>query len=141
VEPVRARVLVIDDEPKLGRVVARILAPEHDVIALTSAEEALDRITSGERFDLILCDLFMPGVDGVELHERVRAIAPALVERIVMMTGGVFTERAAAFLDRPSICRLDKPFEPEHLRRLVRERLATYPGDRCAGSVPALARR
>ena len=121
----RARVLVVDDEPKLGRVIARILAPEHDVIALTSAQEALDRITAGEGFDLILCDLAMPGVDGIELYERVSSIAPALVERIVMMTGGAFTERTAAFLDRPCIRRLDKPFEPEHLRRLVRERVAS----------------
>jgi len=121
--PRRARVLVVDDEPKLGRVIARILAPEHDVLVLTSAEEALDRISAGERFDLILCDLVMPGMDGVELYERVGAIAPALVGRIVMMTGGAFTERTLAFLDRPSICRLDKPFDAAHLRHLVRERL------------------
>ena len=122
-EPVRARVLVVDDEPKLGRVIARILAPEQDVIALTSAEEALDRISAGEVFDLILCDLVMPGVDGVELYERVGSIAPALVERIVMMTGGAFTQRTVAFLDRPGMPRLDKPFEAAHLRHLVRERL------------------
>src|SRR4051812_30285187 len=99
----RARVLVVDDEPKLGNVVARTLAPEHDVLVLTSAQEALARITVGERFDLILCDLFMPHVDGVEFYERVQLVAPELVERIVIMTGGAFSERTVAFLDRPCI--------------------------------------
>jgi CheY-like chemotaxis protein len=123
VEPKRTRILVVDDEPKLGAVIAHILAPEHDVLVLTSAQEALDRIAGGEHFDLILCDLFMPHVDGVRFHECVSSIAPALVERIVIMTAGAFTQRTVAFLDRPSVCRLDKPFEPAQLRRLVRERL------------------
>ena len=123
IEQRRGRVLVIDDEPALGRVINRILAPEHDAVVMTSPEEALARIAAGERFDVILCDLSMPGMDGVELYERVGAIAPALIEQIVVMTGGAFTARTAAFLDRPCIRRLDKPFEPEHLRRLVRERV------------------
>ena len=120
-QPQRARVLVVDDEAKLGKVIARTLAPEHDVLVLTSAQEALDRIVAGERFDLILSDLCMPGVDGMAFYERVRSVAPELVEHIIIMTGGAFTERTVAFLDRTRIPRLEKPFEPGDLRRLMRE--------------------
>ena len=66
----------------------RVLASEHDVLVLPSAREALDRIAGGERFDLVLCDLMLPGVTGMAFHERVRSVAPDLLERIVIITGG-----------------------------------------------------
>lgn len=119
----RARVLVIDDERKVGDVIARVLQPEHDVVVLTSAQDALDRIGAGERLDLILCDLAMPGVDGVAFYEGVESIAPELVARIVVLTGGAFSTRTEAFLERTRIARIDKPFDSAHLRQVVRERL------------------
>jgi DNA-binding response OmpR family regulator len=106
----RGRVLVIEDDDKLGRMVGRALAPDHDTDVLTRAQDALDRIAAGERFDLILCDLMLRGVSGIDFHERVGPIAPELVERIVFTTGGAFTPRAAAFLARADIRHIEKPF-------------------------------
>ena len=63
-EAQRARVLVIDDDQRLGTLVARMLAREHEVTVLTSARAALDRIAAGERFDVMLCDLMMPELTG-----------------------------------------------------------------------------
>jgi DNA-binding NtrC family response regulator len=106
----RRRILVIEDDEKLGRMVGRALAPDHDIEVLTRARDALDGIAAGERFDLVLCDLMLEGVNGIAFHERVGQIAPELVGRIVFMTGGACTPRAEAFLRRPDIRHIEKPF-------------------------------
>ncbi len=124
VEDRRARLLVAEDDLKLGRLIVRVLEPEHDVVVVTNGREALDRIVGGERFDLVLCDLRLPGVTGMDLHERLHTIAPELVGRIVFMTAGACTPEAAAFLGRPGIVRLDKPFHLDELRRTIREHVA-----------------
>jgi CheY-like chemotaxis protein len=123
-QPQHARILVIDDEPKLGSILARVLAPEHEVLVLTSAREAFDRLGAGDGFDLILCDLGMPGVDGITFCEGVRAVSPELTKRIVLMTGGAFSRRAEEFLAESSIPWIAKPFDLEEVRSLVREQLA-----------------
>jgi CheY-like chemotaxis protein len=92
---------------------------EHEVIPLTSASDALERLTAGDRFDLILCDLMMPGMTGMDLHEALSTASPANAARIVFLTGGAFTARAQAFLSEVPNARLDKPFDPTSLRRLV----------------------
>jgi CheY-like chemotaxis protein len=114
-------VLVIDDDPHLGALVARMLRREHEVAVATSAGEALDRIGAGERFDLILCDLMMPGSTGVDFHERLAPMAPEQLARVVYMTGGAFSPRSREFLERPSIRWIEKPFGFEELRRLVQQ--------------------
>ncbi len=121
----RTRLLVAEDDLKLGRLIVRVLEPEHDVVVVTNGREALARIVGGERFDLVLCDLRLPGVTGMDLYERLHTLAPELVGRIVFMTAGACTPEAAAFLGRPGIVRLDKPFRLDELRRTVREHLLT----------------
>ncbi len=137
-EPQRKRILVIEDDLKFGRLVARVLAPEHDVLVLTSAREALEQIPARERFDLVLCDLMLPGVSGVEFHERLSSMAPDLVGRIVFVTGGAYCPRTMAFLERPDIQHLNKPFHSlASFRDAVREflqRLADRPADQRGGS-------
>jgi len=120
----RARLLVAEDDVKLGRRIVRVLEPDHDVVVVTNGREALDPIVGGERFDLVLCDLRLPGVTGMDLYERLHTIAPELVGCMVFMTAGACTPEAAAFLGRPGIARLDKPFRLDELRRTVREHLA-----------------
>ncbi|HVV85392.1 MAG TPA: response regulator [Kofleriaceae bacterium] len=119
----RGKVLVVDDEPMITRAVHRILAYDHDVVALDNARAALDRIDGGERFDVILCDLMMPRMTGMELHARLTAAAPDQAARMVFLTGGAFTGEARAFLDQVSNQRIDKPFDPIHLRELVNDRI------------------
>jgi signal transduction histidine kinase len=116
----RGRVLVIDDEPAICAAIKRVLAPEHEVVALTSAREARDRIARGERFDVLLCDLMMPDVTGMELHADLIALAPGQAERMVLLTGGAFTPGANEFLSKVPNLRVEKPFDPASLRALVR---------------------
>ncbi len=117
----RRRVLVIDDESLLARALSRILARDHDVEALTSAAAAASRIAAGERWDVILCDLLMPGMTGMDLAERVAKDAPDLLSRLVFITGGACTERSRAFLERGGFRALEKPIEPRVLREAVED--------------------
>ena len=116
--PQGARVLVVDDEPLVGRAVARILSPPHQVTVALTGQEALDRLAS-EPFEVVLCDLMMPGLTGMDVHQRLLERAPALAARMVFLTGGAFTETARAFLARVPNARLEKPFEPSALRQVV----------------------
>jgi signal transduction histidine kinase len=115
----RGRILVVDDEVMLGTAIRRMLAAEHDVLAVTSARDAIGRVSSGERFDVILCDLMMPDVTGMDLHAELLRIAPEQAEKMVFMTGGAFTSRAREFLDQVRNPRVEKPFDVGSLKALV----------------------
>jgi PAS domain S-box-containing protein len=123
----RGRILVVDDEPMIGMAIRRTLQREHEVIALTSAREAQARLTSGERFDVILCDLMMPEMSGMELHQAVASHSPGLAGRMVFLTGGAFTANARDFLDQVPNHRVEKPFSTQELRGLVQSLLAAVP--------------
>jgi two-component system cell cycle sensor histidine kinase/response regulator CckA len=125
---VHGRILVIDDEPVVCSSLQRLLAGEGDVVTVTSARAALDRIESGERFDVLLCDVMMPGMDAPMLYDKLLEVAPAQAERMVFMSGGAFTTRARDFLERVPNARVDKPFDVAALRALVRARVAPQPG-------------
>jgi PAS domain S-box-containing protein len=119
----RGRILVVDDEPAICSAVRRTLGGEHEVVPLTSALEALERITRGEGFDVIICDLMMPDMTGMDFHAALAASAPDAAGRMVLLTGGAFTQQARAFLDRVKNPRLEKPFDGQVLRALVRSLL------------------
>ncbi|WP_309893628.1 response regulator [Archangium sp.] len=121
----RSRILVVDDEPMICQAIRRTLHREHEVVTLTSAREAQVRLTQGERFDLILCDVMMPEMSGMDLHQELSRDLPELAERLVFLSGGAFTASASAFLNRGDIRRLDKPFTSHELRELVRTVLSS----------------
>jgi CheY-like chemotaxis protein len=119
----RARVLIIDDEPALAEALGRELERDHDVTLASSGRHALDLLGQGGRdFDVILCDLMMPEVTGMDLHEEMRRIRPGLEERIIFMTGGAFTARARMFLAKAANAHIEKPFDMDEVRALIRRR-------------------
>ena len=120
------RALLVDDEESVGRALALLLAPETEVIAVTRADEALARIRRGERYDVILCDLMMPDVGGVELYERLATSSPEHASRIVFMTGGAFTPQTREFLDRLGSPYLAKPFSEVQLRLAIQRVLDAH---------------
>ena len=115
----RARILVVDDDAIVGNAISRALGTSHDVVVENRARKALDRITGGAAFDLIICDLMMPEMTGMEFHAALLAAAPALADRVVFMTGGAFTPSARRFLEEIANPRLEKPFDPRELRAVV----------------------
>ncbi len=112
-------VLVVDDEVILGRSVKRMLSREHEVTVATSAKEALEYFDKGTRFSVILCDLMMPVMTGMDLFEELKRTLPDQATRMVFVTGGAFTDRARRFLDETPNPRLEKPFDNAALKRLV----------------------
>jgi signal transduction histidine kinase len=117
------RILVVDDEPIVCFSLERLLSSEGEVVAVTSAREALELLRSGQRFDLLLSDLMMPEMDAPALYEAVRATSADQADRMVFVTGGAFTDRAREFLDRIPNPRLGKPFDVDALLALVRSRM------------------
>jgi PAS domain S-box-containing protein len=119
----RGRILVIDDEELVLSSVRRILSQEHDVLAMVSAAEALAVCAGGEKFDLILCDLMMPDMTGMDFHRELSLVSPEQAERMIFITGGAFTEKARAFLSETPREHLEKPFYSANLRAIVQRYL------------------
>ncbi|MGD0675756.1 MAG: ATP-binding protein [Polyangiaceae bacterium] len=115
----RRRVLVIDDEKLVGLAIARSLSEDNDVAVATEAREALARIAGGDEFDVILCDLMMPIMTGMDLYAEIMRSTPQMANRLVFMTGGAFTPRARAFLESVNNPWLEKPLDMGKLRSLV----------------------
>jgi len=122
-----ARVLVVDDEPNVGTSLRQLLMPEHRVETLTDAREALSRIVRGERYDLVLCDVMMPVMDGQALYEAVLDCAPEQARRMAFVTGGAFTERTQRFLASIPHQHLEKPFTIEQVREILRAMPSSSP--------------
>ncbi len=119
VESSRARVLVVDDEPMVASAVARSLMSEHHVTTVSSARAALELVRRGDRVDVLVCDLMMPEMTGMDLHAELARTAPQLRDRMIFLTGGAFTPVAEKFLLEVPNPRLEKPFEAATLRGVV----------------------
>lgn len=113
------RVLVVDDEIEVGELVAEILTRDgYQVTSAQSGEEALGLIRT-RRFEAIVSDLRMPGMDGMELHARISEMAPQLLPSLGFMTGDTMGARAHAFLEATGAPYIDKPILPDDLRGLL----------------------
>ena len=121
----RGRVLVIDDEPVIARSLGRMLGKEHDVTTCTDGRELIVRCRNGERFDVILCDLMMPEVTGMDLHATLSTLDAAQASKMVFLTGGAFTAKAAAFLEGTAHPWIEKPYDSENVRAIVRTLVET----------------
>ncbi len=115
----RGRFLIVDDEIRVGQALKRLLQAEHDVEVLASGKEAIKLLGKDRAFDGLVCDLMMPDVTGMDLHRWLTEQADDLADRMIFITGGVFTPKARAFLEGVDNSRLDKPFDPHALRDLL----------------------
>ena len=113
----RLAVLAVDDEPGVRAILAHLLA-RHDVTLAGSGREAIAALDE-RRFDVILCDMMMPDLTGMDVHAHVAAHAPELLDRMIFLTGGAFTDQARAFLAAPGRRSITKPFRAEEVREVV----------------------
>jgi DNA-binding NtrC family response regulator len=118
----RRRVLVVDDDVLILAAIERQLASAHEVTVFADPELALAQLRSGVSYDVIVCDLVMPAMSGVQFHAELAECAPAQAERIVLMTGGSARHDSCQAVDDLSIPTLRKPFDGDTLRRVI-ERL------------------
>jgi PAS domain S-box-containing protein len=114
----RARVLIVDDDVMVGRTLKLILE-SHEVVLATNGREALDIIESGKEFDVILCDLMMPIMTGMDLFAALSAKGSGLTARMIFITGGAFTPSSRKFLDAVPNKVLEKPFDLDTIRACV----------------------
>jgi two-component system cell cycle sensor histidine kinase/response regulator CckA len=127
----RGRILVVDDEELILRTMKRLLGRDHEVVTAASGEAGRAILERDQSFDVILCDLMMPEMTGMDLHSWLAQRHPALSERMVFVTGGAFTPRASEYLTRVRNLKLEKPIEPRVLEQLVARLIAgadTSPG-------------
>ncbi|HVK63452.1 MAG TPA: PAS domain S-box protein [Polyangium sp.] len=115
----RPRVLFVDDEPYVCAAVRRVLGRDMDLVCASGSEEALELVRGGERFDVVLCDLMMPGTSGVALYTSLLALDPALDRRVGFLTGGACTDEVRSFVGDVGDRLLFKPFESEAFRALI----------------------
>jgi CheY-like chemotaxis protein len=119
----KARILVVDDEQVIRDFVKRVLAGEgYEVETVNNAGDALKKI-EGKRYNLVLIDIKMPGMDGVELYKRIQKIAKSLARRAVFITGDIIGADTEKFLSETKAAHIDKPFDAEQLSREVRQAL------------------
>ncbi len=117
------KVLIVDDDPLVAQTLRRALR-EHDVTTAANGRQALELLGSARDFDVVVCDLMMPVMTGMELHAVLARERPDLAARMVFITGGAFTPAARAFLNQVPNPRLDKPFSSDRLRAAVRDVMA-----------------
>ena len=115
------RVLAIDDEALLLKAYRRMLSDVHEIVTALGARDALLVLEKRRDFDVILCDLQMPEMSGMELFATVKERYPELVDRFVFVTGGAFSTEAKRFLEQPLTC-LNKPFRVDELMSVIEAR-------------------
>ncbi|MBL9105675.1 MAG: response regulator [Myxococcales bacterium] len=108
--PAGGHILILDDDPAVGRMLTRLLGRRHRVTTLELAAHAIDQLAAGTRYDAILCDLMMPTMPGRTFYHHVLAIDPAQARRIVFMTGGAFTSESQEFIESVDNPCIEKPF-------------------------------
>lgn len=110
-------VLVVDDEPVIARLIQKALI-DHDVTTAHDGREAV-ALMGQHAYDVILCDLIMPEMTGMDVYRAALQRETPVNERIVFMTGGAFTQRARDFLQSVPNLRIEKPFDLTHLERTI----------------------
>jgi len=123
----RGRVLVVDDDPFVGAALRRTLGREHDVSLAFGAREALGRVLQGAMFDVILCDLMMPDMTGMDFFTELQRLHPAQAEAVTFFTGGAFTDATRAFLEQHRDRVMLKPVDADQLRERILLRLERGP--------------
>ncbi len=119
-----ARILVIDDDLRVAKTLARMLRP-HRVEIATGGRRALEILADDPNFDLVVCDLMMPDVTGMQIYEALERTAPDLAPSMLFVSGGTFSPAARAFAERMGDRVVEKPFDEHRVRETVERRLET----------------
>jgi len=132
-----ANILLVDDEPGMLRYIRTLLeVDEHKVETATTGEEAVERMQKGLDPDLVLLDLLMPGIDGLQTLEQLRKMKPGL--KVVMLSCVNDTRKVVQAMRLGAHDYLTKPFQKAELDAVISQCLGTASGQAYAGEVEEL---
>jgi signal transduction histidine kinase/CheY-like chemotaxis protein len=116
---VRTRVLVVDDEPSIRALLTVLLQKQgHEVDAVADGETAVKSVAS-RRYGVILLDVRMPDMSGLEVFLRIKEIAESIATRVIFITGDVMAEETRGLLARTGAPAIAKPFQADELLALI----------------------
>lgn len=113
--------LIIDDEPSLAKTLGFLLQDENDITLATSGRQALALLSQSLDYDVLLCDLMMPSVSGMDIFDWLQQAHPGKEAAMIFMTGGTFTPKAAQFVSSIPNPTIDKPFSVETVQEIIRQ--------------------
>ena len=116
----RARILIVDDEVQITRAITRVLRG-YEIVTAEGWEAAMDALETQEAFDVVLCDLMMPGRSGPQLYQEAIVRCPKLRNRFLFMTGGAFADGVPRFLETWRLPVVAKPFDPDELNAIIQD--------------------
>ncbi len=122
----RLKILLLDDEVSLLRALKRSLGKLHDLHLASHVGEAFECLTKGSAVDLIVTDLTMPEIDGIQFYQKLVAQFPQFRDRVIFMSGGVFSETIQSFLEQSGMPILPKPFTRGDFESAVARILVGY---------------
>jgi CheY-like chemotaxis protein len=114
------RIMVVDDELPVRTLLEKVLAPMgYSIETINDADTVLNRLKAGEKYDVILLDIRMPGMSGTELYTHILEKAPELKGRIIIITGDVMGLDIKEFLTKHNLPSLSKPFDIKLLKEII----------------------
>src|ERR1700686_4125635 len=132
-----ANILLVDDEPGMLRYISTLLeVDEHKVQTASTGEEAVERVQKGLEPDLVLLDLLMPGIDGLQTLEKLRQLKPGL--KVVMLSCVNDTRKVVQAMRLGAIDYLTKPFQKAELDAVIGQCVGTAKSDAYAGDIEEL---
>jgi len=132
----RRRVLAVDDEALLLKAYRRMLSDVHEVVTALGARDALLVLEKTPDFDVVLCDLQMPEMSGMEFYQLAKSRYPGLEQRFIFVTGGACSTDARRFLEQSVTC-VNKPFRVDELLGAIEQKVAPGAGDSRPAAVGA----
>src|SRR4030081_1494426 len=132
-----ANILLVDDEPGMLRYIRTLReVDEHKVQTASTGEEAVERVQKGLQPDLVLLDLLMPGIDGLQTLEKLRQLKPEL--KVVMLSCVNDTRKVVQAMRLGAIDYLTKPFQKAELDAVIGQCVGTAKGETYAGEIEEL---
>ena len=121
----RLRVLIADDDQRLRELMVLLLRDVYDIDVAESGEQALQLIDRNS-YDAFLCDLSMPRSGAAEVYEQLTRSNPEAARRLVVVSGGAFTDEAQLFLEQSGCPSVAKPFSPHDVAQAVEQVVARH---------------
>lgn len=117
------KVLTVDDEPLITNFISRVLQRDgYSVDTVDDANRALELLKSKD-YDIILLDIKMPEMDGIELYYYIKNISESLIDKVIFITGDVMSMDTQRFLEKTRSVYIPKPFDADALREIIKQRL------------------